>query len=201
GRRPRPRTASASSSSRGSRPRTRPGRGSRRSRADPPDSARFSSPGRGVVHPSSGLSPGAACRTLSEGNCHMPVRALLSLLLLATSAVAVPIPQDPNANVPPYLGAPATARPIRGATVPQHPFMAPNGRSNIHDDAYQTDAYTGPGPLGRAPLQISTLLGAECASLTFDTAGRIVTICVGVDGPRLFRLDPTTLGVEAVFPL
>ena len=28
------------------------------------------------------------------------------------------------------------------------PFMAPNGRSNIHDDAYQTDTYKWAGPLG-----------------------------------------------------
>ena len=31
---------------------------------------------------------------------------------------------------------------------PRHPFMAPNDRSNIHDDAYQTDTADGPGRWG-----------------------------------------------------
>ena len=29
------------------------------------------------------------------------------------------------------------------ATVPQNAFMAPNGRSNLHDDAYMTNTYRG----------------------------------------------------------
>ena len=37
--------------------------------------------------------------------------------------------------------------------------MAANGRSNIHDDAYQTDTYTGPGPLGRNMQRASTFQG------------------------------------------
>ena len=36
-----------------------------------------------------------------------------------------------------------------GAEPPQHPFMAANPGSNIHDDAYMTDTYRGSGPLAR----------------------------------------------------
>ena len=127
--------------------------------------------------------------------------ALAAALAAVTSArdvAAEPIPQDPLADpVPAYLGAPATPERARAYRLPQHPFMAPNGRSNIHDDAYQTDAYVGPGPLGNAPEVLSTLQGAECGSLTFDQAGRIVTVCVGVEGPRIVLMDAGTLDVLA----
>ena len=55
-------------------------------------------------------------------------------------------PQGPLTNVPAFIGSAATLDPTSGQDVPRHPFMAPNGRSNIHDDAYQTDTYR----LGRA---------------------------------------------------
>ena len=35
--------------------------------------------------------------------------------------------------------------------------MAPNGQSNLHNDAYQTDTYWGPGPLGVDMTRTSTL--------------------------------------------
>src|SRR5437867_5508241 len=127
---------------------------------------------------------------------------LASVLALATAAGATPIPNDPfAAPVPAFVGAPATPRPVPAPAIPQHPFMAPNGRSNIHADAYQTDTYVGGGPLGRNPEVLSTQQNAECGSLTFDSAGRIVTICVGLEGPRLAMFDPATLDLLAVFPL
>jgi hypothetical protein len=79
--------------------------------------------------------------------------------------------------------------------------MAPNGRSNIHDDAYMSGAYAFPGPLGRDMERLSTFQVAECASVTFDTAGRIVSICVGLERPRLVMFDPHTLDKLAEFPL
>jgi hypothetical protein len=41
----------------------------------------------------------------------------------------------------------------------------------------------------------------ECASITFDSQGRIVTVCVGLDRPVLALLDPVTLEVLAAHPL
>src|SRR5207244_8461088 len=73
--------------------------------------------------------------------------------------------------------------------------------SNIHDDAYETDTYVGGGPVGRNPEVLSTRQNAACGSLTFASAGRIVTICVGLEGPRLAMFDPATLDLLAVFPL
>src|SRR3954467_3794287 len=105
-----------------------------------------------------------------------------------------PIPQDPLAtSVPPFVGSAVAPNPTAGQLVPRHPFMAPNGRSNIHDDAYMTDTYQQDGPLGKAITRTSTLLGHECVSLTFDSSNRIVAICVGVEGPIL-RRDPHGTG-------
>jgi hypothetical protein len=112
-----------------------------------------------------------------------------------------PIPSDPLANVPAFTGGPATPHRVAGERVPRHPFMAPNGRSNIHDDAYQSDSYRQRGPLGRNLAVTSALFSRECASVTFDRAGRLVTICVGLDRPVLALLDPTTLQVLAAMSL
>jgi len=133
--------------------------------------------------------------------------ALSATLALAWSSPAgavppTPIPEGPEANDPPaFVGAPAAPRPISATTPPRHPFMAANGRSNLHDDAYMSDTYSGAGPLGRDMERLSTFFAADCASVTFDRAGRIVTVCVGVDGPRLVMLDARTLELLAEFPL
>jgi hypothetical protein len=79
--------------------------------------------------------------------------------------------------------------------------MAPNGRSNIHVDAYMTDANAAAGPLGRDMRRTSTFQVADCASVTFDSEGRIVSICVGLEGPRLVMFHPRTLEELATFRL
>ena len=113
---------------------------------------------------------------------------------------AVPIPSVPASPV--YEGPPATPRPLAGVPpTPQNPFMAANGRSEIHDDGWQTDTYRWGGPLGRAPQTLSTLLGRDCGSIALDRVGRLVSICIGVTGPQLYMLDPSTLATLATFPL
>jgi hypothetical protein len=138
------------------------------------------------------------------------VAAALSACLFLTASgaaairlPAIPIPEDPReaGSVPAFVGHVAVAQPVAAPAVPQHPFMAPNGSSNIHDDAYQTDTYTTPGPLGDHMSVDSSFLVSECASVTFDHRGRIVTVCVGLQGPFLAMLDPRTLATLALFPL
>src|SRR5690349_12456118 len=79
----------------------------------------------------------------------------------------LPIPSLPtDLLVPKFIGAPATARPLSAPAVPQHPFLAPNGRSSMHNDAYSTDAYDVSGPLGRALTVRSRSYGIrECATI------------------------------------
>jgi hypothetical protein len=136
--------------------------------------------------------------------------ALMSALTLfagtaATSASAAtpatPIPSAPVLG-PAFIGAPAVAHPIRGVpATPRNPFMAPNGRSEIHNDAWQTDAYVWAGPFGRAPVTVSAQLGHDCGSVAFDSRGRIVSVCVGISGPELYMLDPHSLATLATFAL
>jgi hypothetical protein len=137
--------------------------------------------------------------------------ALAALLSWAAPAAAqipglpvVPIPGDPlGGSVTPFEGSTAVPNPVGGMTPPPgHPFMAPNGRNNIHDDPYMTDTYAVSGPLGDGTEPSSLFLpGRECASITFDSQGRIVTICVGLDRPVLALLDPHTLAPLAALPL
>lgn len=121
--------------------------------------------------------------------------------LCALPASAAQIPGFGLGDHPEFTGRPAKARPVKAPDVPRHPFMARNGRSVIHNDAYQTDTYTLSGPLGRDIATTTTLQAAECGSITFDRRGRIITVCVGVQGPRLMMLDPRTLEPMANFAL
>jgi hypothetical protein len=138
-------------------------------------------------------------------NARVFLLAALLTLVLAAPAAAVPpqpIPEGPGAgSLPVFSGQPATPRPVAVPDPPRHPFMAPNGRSNLHVDAYQSDVHQGPGPLGRAMERRSTFLEGVCASVTFDSRGRIVTVCVGVEGPKLVLLEPRTLEMLAAMPL
>jgi outer membrane protein assembly factor BamB len=130
----------------------------------------------------------------------LAVVATLSVPSTAAAAglPAVPIPSDPrDALVVKTTGTEVAPRPLGDQPVPRHPFMAANGASNIHDDAYQTDAYEGPGPLGPDLSVRSTLFAAECASVTFDSRGRIVTVCVSPTGATLRMLDPDSLATLA----
>jgi hypothetical protein len=134
--------------------------------------------------------------------------AAATALALASPAAAQvrgetppPIPQDPLSTAPAYIGSPAVPDPTAGPTVPRHPYMAPNGLSNIHDDAYMSDTYGWLGPLGDGTQVTSASFERECGSITFDTRGRLVTICVGVDRPVLALLDPVTMKVLAALNL
>jgi len=122
--------------------------------------------------------------------------ASLGLLLPTSVALGDQIPggQGPSSEV--FIGHRTRPRPISfdaAPKPPRHPFMAPNDRSNIHDDAYQTDSADWTGPLGRDMWRDSIRQDAECATLTFDRGGRIETVCVGVQRPKLVLMNPRTL--------
>jgi len=68
-----------------------------------------------------------------------------------------------------YQGAPATASPVPGQAPPQHPYLAPNGRSGMHADAAGSGTHPYSGPLGRNPEVVSEKIapvGGECATAT-----------------------------------
>jgi hypothetical protein len=137
------------------------------------------------------------------------MRLRLALIVVAIGVLApvaraqtppIPIPFTPTH--PLYEGAPAKPHPITGiGRTPRNPFTAPNGRSEIHDDAWQTDAITWGGPLGRSAKTFSSMINHDCGSITFDARGRLVSVCVGLGGPELYMLDPNTLSTLATFML
>jgi hypothetical protein len=137
------------------------------------------------------------------GGPRKPILLAVGIFLSsATAATAVPIPESPlESGAEAFVGSAATPRPIRAKLPPRHPFMAPNQRSNIHNDGYQTDAYRWRGPLGRNMSRTSTFYAHECASITFDSEGRLVTICVGLERPFLAMLEPRTLNELARYDL
>lgn len=139
----------------------------------------------------------------------MALFGVASTLALGVPSVQAAIPAVPiqqqapgaSALLPQFEGAPANPQPFNAPEPPANPFQAANGRSGIHDDAYQSDTYRNSGPVGRDIQVLSTELNAECASVTFDRKGRLLTICVGVQGPTLFMLDPDTLATLATYTL
>ena len=131
--------------------------------------------------------------------------AALAPAVLAARVPPTPIPDSlpPGAPAPPsFIGTPGRSQPIVGVKMPpRHPFMARNGRSNIHNDAYMTDAYRQRGPSGINTEKLSTYFLNDCASVTFDRKRRVVSVCVGLDRPTLRLFDRKTLDRLAVLPL
>lgn len=116
---------------------------------------------------------------------------------LDLSRIVIPIPQQPFGRpAPDFVGSPAIANPFPAKPVPQSPYMAPNGRNGVHLDAYQSDTYTFAGPLGHSPEVTSTFLAALCGTVTFDSKGRIIVVCVG-RRPIAYLMDPVTLQIHA----
>ena len=104
--------------------------------------------------------------------------------------------------VPRFVGAPAKARPIAHPPIPQFARLAANGRSSMHNDPYSSDAYTVSGPLGRNLQVTSASYGVrECATITFDSKGRIEALCGGLEGFVMMLIHPTTLQPLAELPV
>src|SRR3954453_8750179 len=89
---------------------------------------------------------------------------------------ATPIqPSGPAPSLPAFVGKPAVAKPLPGVPAAWHnPLMAPNPLSGVHNDAWQSDAYTQyGGPLGMKPKTPSNAVGRHCISLTFHSKSPI----------------------------
>jgi hypothetical protein len=125
---------------------------------------------------------------------------LVALVAAATAVVVLlpdgrlPIPPGGGLLVTPaYDGHAVEAQPIV-LDVPQHPGLAGNGSSTMHDDAWATDSYQGPGPLGKEPEVTTSWFGLEeCATLAFDPDGRLIGLCGNRTGPVMHVLDPDTM--------
>ncbi|HXC49273.1 MAG TPA: hypothetical protein VN634_00180 [Candidatus Limnocylindrales bacterium] len=128
---------------------------------------------------------------------HHAAASLFAVTLVLTAvlpAFAGPIASSGAATtLPAYSGAAAAAKPLKVDKPPKHPFMARNGRSNLHNDPWMTDTYWGKGPVGRDPQVFSTSLGRDCISIAFDRSGRIVTACSNLSTRVLYVIEPGSL--------
>ena len=129
----------------------------------------------------------------------------LAMVLAAPVAIARPSADNPTRPIPngpgydvavKFIGHEATPRPVALPRVPTNPHMAPNGTSNIHNDTYMTDSYRWAGPLGRNTKVTSGGAKGECASISFDSKGRLVAVCINVDS-YLTLLHPDSLKILA----
>ncbi|WP_338702955.1 hypothetical protein V2W30_36900 [Streptomyces sp. Q6] len=142
---------------------------------------------------------------------HLARAAAFTLTLAAACAVqpqvasADEIPKAPGHRlVTQYEGAPAAPQPVPGKAPDQHPYLAANGRSGMHADAWGSGTYPWSGPSGKSPTVSSeqmAALGGECATVTFDRAGRIVTVCGTFTGFLVKLLDPHSLATLAEYQL
>ena len=106
-----------------------------------------------------------------------------------------PIPPGPHdLLVPQFTGSTATRKPIQHSRIPQHPMLSRNGTNSMHNDAYASDAYQVSGPLGHNLEVTSMSYGIrECATIAFDSQGRLVGLCGGLEGFAMMVIDPDTL--------
>jgi hypothetical protein len=86
---------------------------------------------------------------------------------------------------------------------PRNRHLAPDPRSNIHNDTWMTDAYRHAGPVGRNPTAFSGAMPpAVCGSLTFHTSGYLVSVCPSIGAPPQARvIDPNTLEILARYDM
>ncbi len=125
---------------------------------------------------------------------------LVAAVLAATSggwAYAKPIPDGPGySSATKFIGSAAKANQVSMPVVPTNPYLAPVGKSNIHNDTYMSDSYQWAGPLGKNTKVTSQVAGGECASITFNAAGQLVAICLTPQTPAYLTLmDPDSLKV------
>ena len=172
-----------------------------------------------ILHPASPLgwevgpivrrvAPCPPARILVEGFMTRARRAAAALLLSALAglialvpAAATPLPIPPlptDLLTEPFTGTPASAQPLTHEPIGQNPNLSSNGTNSMHDDAYASDAYEVSGPLGdHLEVRSATYGVSECATIAFDSRGRIVGLCGGLEGFTMRLIDPTTLAQVA----
>jgi hypothetical protein len=151
------------------------------------------------AHRAFSLLAGTAAGLLTAGTLALPASSVTSTPEVSLPPIpairGLPIPSLPtDLLVPRFIGAPATAQPIAHPPIPQHPWLSPDGTNSMHNDAYASDAYEVSGPLGRNLKVKSASYGVrECATIAFDSHGRIVGLCGGLEGFSMMVIDPVTL--------
>lgn len=120
---------------------------------------------------------------------------LLLVTLTAVSATSRSLPSNPlDRLVASGSGAATTAENVPRSRPPQNPSLSRNPFNSIHNDAWATDTYNLPAP-GPDGAVASLFTGGDCATITFDSQGRLVTLCSTLSRVVAYVVDPATLEV------
>lgn len=85
---------------------------------------------------------------------------------------------------------------------PQHPYLSENGKNNVHNDAYMTDAYSISGPEGNDLNLKFFTIPRIFITIAFDKKGRIMTLGTGADSKRaVYLLDPDSMKMIDTYEL
>ena len=91
-------------------------------------------------------------------------------------------------------GSAPTSKNLPAADTAQNPAMAANPFNSIHNDSWATDSYDLPAPAPGG--EVDTLFtGGDCATITFDSRGRLITLCSTLAQVVGYVIDPATLEV------
>ncbi len=113
-------------------------------------------------------------------------------------ATSTALPVDPMALFASGgSGAPlATPAGPPATRTPQNPTLAANPFNSIHNDAWATDAYDLPAPARPREAAVESLFtGGDCATITFDSQGRLITLCSTLTRVVALIVDPASLKV------
>ena len=122
---------------------------------------------------------------------------VIFLLLAGFGATNVSFPSVPLSALVSTGGgqAPEVSNSTEMAPPDQNPGMANNPYSSIHNDSWQTDAYFQPAPDPTGSSVETLFTGGDCATMTWDSQGRLVTLCNSLLTVVAFVIDPDTLTV------
>lgn len=118
-----------------------------------------------------------------------------AIAVVGSTSTALPV--DPMAMLAPKgSGGPATSADLPRTATPQNPSLALNPFNSIHNDAWATDSYDLPAPAQPLSAAVESLFtGGDCATITFDSRGRLITLCSTLTRVVALIVDPATLEV------
>jgi hypothetical protein len=130
-----------------------------------------------------------------RGGIAVGVLAAVAGLVVVIPDGWLPIPQSPGLMMTrSYVGRPAGESPVLVGEIAQNPHLARNGAASGNNDAAASNTYPWPGPIGLEPEVDTAWFGLEeCATVTFDTHDRLVTLCTDSAGPAVHVIDPQSM--------
>ncbi|MCU0277337.1 MAG: PQQ-binding-like beta-propeller repeat protein [Candidatus Nanopelagicales bacterium] len=112
-------------------------------------------------------------------------------------SMSTSLPADPTALLAAKgTGGPGAGIDLPATGTPQNPALADNPFNSIHNDSWATDTYSLPGPTDPLRARVDSLFtGGDCATITFDPRGRLITLCSTLTRVIALVVDPATLEV------